>query len=167
MTSPITSLLHHTPPRLVVLDVLSSKTVSSLALHGGVPLSREVAGAIARKLPGLKHLSLSFDWEENDLPHGDPTSRDSIKNYFNGVLALLSLYGSRLESLEVTGGGVHEWPLQTLMAVGLCTQLTRLTLEAGRRDGGKGPAKGPYLGRWGAVLLAQVWWPCAGLLKHS
>ncbi len=125
-----TGVLRACVPRLAALDALSGSPVTTVAMSGGVPLSRAVATAVASALPSLVGLRFSFEWEENDLPQGHPNG-EAASQYYYGAMQLLTLCGPRLRELQLLGG-VEHWPAVAFQALRECTALTRLEVEAGR-----------------------------------
>ncbi len=128
-----------------MLEALPGAPVSTLVLYGGVPLSGAVASAVASSFKCLTDVRFDFRWGENDLPHGAPDG-DGASEYYYGAMKLLALCGPRLTGLRLNGG-VQQWPMLAFQALRECTALTRLELDAGRKETDGCHKNGPYLGR--------------------
>ncbi len=109
-----------------------------------MPLSGAVASAVAGALPCLTHLGLDYEGRENDLPQGQRDG-EAASEYYYGAIQLLTLCGPRLRELHLCGG-VQQWPMVAFQALGLCTALTLLKLEAGPKVVNISHGKRAYLG---------------------
>ncbi len=116
--------------RLAALEAFSRcPSLTRLELRGAVPHSGATAGAVEACCPRLTHLVL-------DHPKDSPTPElqgdvQTAAVYHLGCVQLLTLCGPRLTELRLLG--VQRWQPSSYMALGRCTALTSLTLEAGFR----------------------------------
>ncbi len=114
--------------RLAALEACSGCPLSRLTLTGAVPLSAATAEAVAACCPNLSDLHLT------DvllcLPPEGPRRAEAAAEYHYGYSLLLTLCGSRLRELHLSGMEAEPWPALSFMALRQCTALTKLVMEA-------------------------------------
>ncbi len=110
-----------------MLEGCSRCPLTHLVLEGAVPLSGAVAEAVAAHCPHLSMLQL--DHRQLSRPSDAVPTAEAAAEYDHGCSQLLTLCGPRLQVLQLSG--VHHWKAASYMALGSCTALTTLVLDAG------------------------------------
>ncbi len=138
------------PCRLAALEACCASTLTGLELEGAVPLSGDVAGAVATRCPHLSDLIL--DYRKLSRPSDAVPATGAASKYDVGCSQLLTLCGPRLRVLLLLG--VHHWKAASYMALRRCTALKGLALDAGVEENTCGCEQ--YLGGCTGLLSRRL-----------